>query len=250
MITSRAGSGHHPKEGIRMKMTGETALQAPPGRVRAALRDPAALARTIPGCQQLEVTAPATCRVTITAAVAATTGTYTGAAKLVSHDTDSFTVTSTLAGSPGTITATIHAKLNEVSDGTSLSYDADAEATGMIAAVGSRLLTSAADRLASQFFDSLNAELAPPAPGRPPAGAAGVASPTDPSTRGASGNTTEPRTVPCQPADRPGAVPAPTPADRPGAVPAPAARSFASGVLTGAALTLAGVILARRRTRQ
>jgi uncharacterized protein len=233
-----------------VRMTGEATVNGPLGRVWAALCDPAVLARAIPGCQQLEVTGQGTCRLTITAAVASTTGTYTGEAKLVSYGTDFFTVTSTLAGSPGDITATIHAKLNEVSDGTSLSYDAGAEATGMIAAVGSRLLTSAADRLASQFFDSLNAELAPPAPGRSLAGAASVASPTHPSTRGASGNTTEPRTVPCQPAGRPGAVPASTPAGRQGIAPAPAARSFAGGVLTGAALTLAGVILARRRTRQ
>jgi carbon monoxide dehydrogenase subunit G len=295
MITSRAGA----ETGGTVKVTGEATVNAPPDRVRAALRDPAVLARTIPGCQDLAVTGPGTCRLTVTAAVAAATGTYTGEAKLISHESQSLTVTAHLAGAPGTIETTIHARLTETGDGTNVSYAADAEATGMIAAIGRRLLTTAATRLAVQFFAELNAELAHPGPGRSTAGAAGVSSPvptpqrsfegraahpgpgrfpagaagvsspvptpqrsfegraayqgpgrspagaagvssaTAPPTRGASGDTTEPHSVPSQPAGRPGTAPAPPAAARP----------FATGVLTGAALTLAGVILARRRTR-
>jgi uncharacterized protein len=229
-----------------VRVTGEAAVHADPGRVRAALRDPALLARAIPGCQQLAVTGPGICRLTVTAAIAAATGTYTGEAKLAASDRDSLTVTASVAGAPGTVEATIHAKLTGTSDGTSISYDASAEVSGMIAAIGTRLLTSATTRLATQFFTALDAELVTPEPGRSPVGAAGVASPTDPSTRGASGETTEPATVPSQPAGRLGTAPAPTPASRRGT---PTARTFGTGVLTGAALTLAGVILARRRTR-
>jgi carbon monoxide dehydrogenase subunit G len=206
-----------------VRMTGEATVNAPASQIQAALRDPAVLSRAIPGCQDLAVTGPGTCRLTVTATVAATTGTYTGDAKLTSPDPDSLTVTATLAGAPGIIETTIHTKLTGTGDATKVSYDAGAKATGMIAAVGRRLLTSTAERLARRFFDSLNAELAPPEPGRSPAGAAA-----------------EPE---------PGGARAPAAAGRPGTAPAHTARTFGTGVLTGAALTLAGVILARRRTR-
>ena len=168
-------------------MTGEATVNAPLGQVWAALREPAALARAIPGCQDLAVTA-------------------------------------SLAGGTGTIETTIHAKLTENAEGaTHLSYDADAEATGMLAAIGTRLLASAAARLATQFLDALSAELAPPEP-----------SPQ----RSSEGQAVHPGPQ-CSPA---GAADDP----RPGTATAP---TFATGVLTGVALTLAGVILARRRTR-
>lgn len=225
-----------------MRVAGDAAIRGAPERVWAALRDPDVLARCIPGCQRLETTGPGTCRLTISATVASTTGTYTGEAKLTRHTPDSLTVTASLAGAPGTIDATIRASLTEFSDGTNISYNAETQLTGQIAAVGRLLLTSAANRQANQFFESLTAELATPEPGRSPAGAAGVASPTAPSTRGVSGNTALPHSAPRQPAVRLGSGPAPAPA--------PAVRTFAGGVLAGAALTLAAVILARRRTHR
>jgi len=258
-----------------VRVTGEATVAAPPGRVRAALRDPAVLTRTIPGCQRLEVTGPGTCRLTLTAAVASTQGAYTGEAKLTSHDPESLTVTATLAGANGTIETTLHAKLTGINGGTSLGYEADAEVTGMVAAVGRRLLASAADRLASQFFDSLAAELAhqepqsrpagavgEPEPGRPgapaaltPAGGAGADAPAAVPASVAGPGAAASAAVPASVAG-PDAPPAPAPAGRsvPGVLApagaAPAARSFGTGVLTGAALALAGVILARRRARR
>jgi len=261
-----------------VKITGTTTLHAPPPQVWTALNDPVVLARTIPGCDHLEALGQDSYRLTITARVASTQGTYTGEASLTDRqEPTSLQLSLNAAGAPGTVSTSVQVRLAATADGTTeLSYDADAVVEGMIAGVGQRLLATTAKRLADEFFASMDDALmgqatanapaaavavaapaaqAPGAVGAPggvgtvglsaappqgvrAGGAAGVASPADPATQGASGTTREPPTEDRQPAGRTGARP-PT-------------GGFLSGVLVGASAALAGTTVARllrRRSR-
>jgi uncharacterized protein len=233
-----------------MKISGTATLHAPPPEAWTALNDPAVLARTIPGCERLEVAGPDSYRLTITAGVASIQGTYTGTVSLTDRqEPTSSRLTVSVAGAPGSLTASVLVLLvPSGNDSTEVTYAADATPDGKIAAVGQRLLASTAEQLASDFFasvdDLLVTKAATPAPSTAPpqgvraGGAAGVTSPTAPPTQGASGMTRELPTDDRQPAGRPFAR--------------PHTGSFVQGALAGAAATLAGLGVARllgRRSR-
>jgi uncharacterized protein len=241
-----------------VKISGTGTLHAPLRQVWTALTDPAVLARAIPGWEQMEALGPDSYRLTITARVASTQGTYTGEVSLTDRqEPTSLQLAINLAGAPGTLSATVQVLLEPAANGsTEASYDATATPGGPIAGVGQRLLASTATKLANEFLASVDELLvsgaAAPSPdsvaeARPSAappqgvrvgGAAGVASLADAATRRASGMTGELPTADRQPAGRPRARP-PT-------------ESFLQGVLVGAGIVLAGTIAARllgRRSR-
>jgi uncharacterized protein len=233
-----------------MKISGSATVHAPPPEVWTALNDPAVLARTIPGCEQLEAAGPDSYRLTITAGVASIQGTYTGTVSLTDRqEPTSSRLTVNVAGAPGTLNASVLVLLVPSGNGsTEVTYAADATPDGKIAAVGQRLLASTAKQLASDFFTSVDelllARAVAPGPSTAPpqgvraGGAAGVSSPAGAPTRGASGVTSELPTVDRQPAGRLRVRP-PT-------------GSFVQGALAGAAATLGGLGVARllgRRSR-
>jgi uncharacterized protein len=231
-----------------MRISGTATVHAPPGQVWTALNDPTVLARTIPGCEQLEAAGPGSYRLTITAGVASIQGTYTGEVSLTDRqEPTSSRLAANVAGAPGTLTADVLVQLAPSANGsTEVTYTADAIPDGMIAAVGQRLLASTANKLASDFFASLDELLAAravapgpsvaPPPGVRAGGAEGVSSAAAAPTQGASGLTREPSTVDRQPAGRPSAR--------------PHTGSFLQGALAGAAATLAGVSVARLLRRR
>lgn len=211
-----------------MKIAGEAQLQAPVERVWEAILDPAVLVRTIPGCERLETTGEHTYAMTVTVGVAAVRGTYTGACALSDlRPHESLVLTASGAGSPGTIEAEVAVTLSGNGDGTTtVRYDADAVAGGMIGGVGQRMLTSVSKRLAGEFFSGINAVLtgaepAPAAADGPPAGGASAPSGTTFSAPARAGSATS-------------------------------ERDFLRGVLVGGGLVLAGVLAgalaARRRS--
>jgi hypothetical protein len=233
-----------------VNITGSATLHAPPPQAWAALNDPAVLTRTIPGCEHLEAAGPASYRLTITAGVASIQGTYTTEVSLTDRqEPTSCRLALHAAGAPGTLTAKVLVLLvPSGDDSTEVTYAADTTPDGMIAAVGQRLLASTAQKLASDFFASLDELLvtraATPAPSAAPpqgvraGGAAGVSFPTSVPMRRASGMTSELPTEDRQPAGR--------------ALARPHTGSFLQGALAGAAATLAVVSVARllrRRSR-
>ena len=85
---------------------------------------------------------------------------------------DSFVLTPSGSGAPGTVSADVRVKLTDAGGGTtSLSYDADAIVGGMIGGVGQRMMTGVAKKTAGEFFaavdDVLNGRAAPPRRPRP-----------------------------------------------------------------------------------
>jgi len=164
-----------------MKVTGSATLSAPCEQVWSALRDPAVLVRTIPGCEQLVATGPDEYRMTVSAGVAAIRGQYQGTVQLTDLDEpSSFVMRARGAGSPGTVDATVQVTLTPDGAGqTRLNYDADAIVGGMIGGVGQRMLTSVSKRMAGEFFTAVDDVLTgrAPEPAAAPAGPVGAGAP-------------------------------------------------------------------------
>lgn len=145
-----------------MKISGSNTLVAPVDQVWAALLDPRVLARCIPGCESLTPTGPHSHIMRVTAGVAAIKGTYDGSVALVDLDEPrALTMKARGAGAPGTIEATVGVRLAPTADGgTELTYDADASVGGAIGGVGQRMLAGVTKKMAGQFFNALDADIA------------------------------------------------------------------------------------------
>jgi len=204
-----------------MKFTGDATLHAPVEKVWDALLDPAVLVATIPGCERLEATGENAYAMTVTAGVAAIKGTYAGSCELSDLQQGSALVMKLNgAGAPGTIGANVDVRFTDNGDGTTtVAYDADAVVGGMVGGVGQRMLTSVSRRMAGEFFGNVDGVLTGAAP------VSGAAAPVG----AAVGAVTEPS---------PGVFVAPAKAS---AVGAP--DDFLKGILVGAGLVLAGVVV-------
>jgi carbon monoxide dehydrogenase subunit G len=167
-----------------MNITGSHVIDALRPDVWKALHDPAVLARTLPGCQALEVIGPDRYAATVTAGVASIKGTYRGEVELVDkHEPEHTTLRISGAGAPGTVEADATVHLHEDGDGaTRIEYAATAVIGGTVGGVGQRVLSGVAQRTAKDFFDALERDLhgeVPVAPERAVAGAeAPAAAPT------------------------------------------------------------------------
>jgi carbon monoxide dehydrogenase subunit G len=177
-----------------MRIAGEATLQAPVDKVWDALLDPSVLVRTIPGCEKLETTGENAYAMTVTAGVAAITGTYSGTCTLTDlRPGESLVLSAQGAGAPGTIGADVKVRFGDNGDGTTrLSYDADAVVGGMIGGVGQRMLSSVSKRMAGEFFGNVDGVLngsaalvgttAPVSVGETPSGTAVFTAPRKTST--------------------------------------------------------------------
>jgi carbon monoxide dehydrogenase subunit G len=195
-----------------MKVSGDTVLHADAETVWRTVTDPQVLVRTIPGCERLKVTGPDAYAMTVSAGVASIKGTYDGKVALTDQiRPSSFVLRASGAGASGTIRTDVAVTLSDGGDGTtSLRYDADADVGGAVGGVGQRVLTSVAKNMAGQFFANVDDVLTGAAPVAAAAASAG---------------------------GTPGVFTAP-----------PRARSvpsggFVKGVLVGAGIALAGVLV-------
>jgi carbon monoxide dehydrogenase subunit G len=146
-----------------MKVVGDAAAHGSVEAVWDALHETAVLARAIPGCERFEVTGPGLAEFVATTALPAIGGTYAGKLIIVEQQRPSLLRLTALAtGDQGTITADVTVLLGDgaeatvsaprASGATLVSYEANGTVTGPVAAVGTRLLTTAAKRLAGEFF--------------------------------------------------------------------------------------------------
>jgi uncharacterized protein len=143
-----------------VNLSGSYTLPVPRDRVWEALQDPAVLARTLPGCEALEVTGPDAYAATVTAGVASVKGTYQGTVQLRDKEQpSSYRLLAEGAGAPGTIRADALVSLHEDEGGTTIRYDADAVIGGMIGGVGQRMLAGVAKKTAGEFFSNVEREL-------------------------------------------------------------------------------------------
>lgn len=220
-----------------MKINGTATVTAPAERVWAALRDPAVLVRTIPGCERLETVAADTYDMTITAGVASIKGTYVGRVALREPDPPrSFVLRAQGQGAPGTVDATVVIRLSGNGDATTVSYDAETIVGGMIGGVGQRMIGAAAKRTAAEFFTAVDRLLTEPAE---PVGGA------EPEPVGAVSSGTAVAATPARPGTVFTAPPRP-PASGPDAW--AMATAFGAGGVVALAGVALGYLLGRRRT--
>ncbi|HEY0166175.1 MAG TPA: carbon monoxide dehydrogenase subunit G [Jatrophihabitans sp.] len=223
-----------------MKLTGEAVLHAPVDRVWAALRDPAVLVATIPGCERLVATGPDSYDMTVTAGVASIKGSYAGTVSLTDlPEPHTFLMKASGAGSPGTVSADVRVSLAEAGDageGTRLCYDADAVIGGVIGGVGQRMLIGVAKKLAGEFFSGVDDVLTGARPAGP---AAGRQVPGQRVPVLAAGQ------APVLAAGQPG----PAVFTAAGAGSKPVTESFFAGALFGAVTALLGVLVGARTAR-
>jgi carbon monoxide dehydrogenase subunit G len=224
-----------------MKINGTATVAAPAARVWEALRDPAVLVRTIPGCERLETVDADTYDMTINAGVASIRGTYVGRVALREPDPPrSFVLRARGQGAPGTVDATVVVRLAEDGGATTVSYDADTVVGGMIGGVGQRMIGAAARRTAAEFFTAVDRLLAEPAPAPDrapaPAGeavpAAAAGAPGGPPAAGAGTVYTVPPRPPRQGADA-----------------WATATAFGAGGVVALAGVVIGYLIGRRRPR-
>lgn len=144
-----------------MKLEGSFVVTCPPAKVWLAINDPDVLAQAIPGCDRLvpdtngydatvvmkvgPVKARFSGRVTITEALAPE--------RLVLAGEGS-------GGVAGFAKGEARVNLTPVPEGTEVAYAAEVAVGGKLAQIGSRLIASTARKLAQQFFESLNRQLA------------------------------------------------------------------------------------------
>jgi carbon monoxide dehydrogenase subunit G len=143
-----------------VNLDGSAVLHADPEKVWSVITDPAVLARTIPGCESLEQVGTDEYRMQVAVGVGAIRGSYAGEVRLSDQNRPkSYVMHASGAGAPGNVRATVTINLTPTSDGTALTYSADAVVGGPVAGVGQRMMTGVAKRMAGQFFKAIDDEL-------------------------------------------------------------------------------------------
>lgn len=144
-----------------MNLQGEARLRDPPPAVFHSLFDPSVLERCIPGCEDLQKVDDAhagvhSYRATVKVGVGAIKGRFMADVTVSEIRPPESYVLSLKARSPaGHVQGEAHVRLAEDGGTTRLHWDADAKVSGMMAAVGQRLLGAAAQRFADDFFRRL-----------------------------------------------------------------------------------------------
>ncbi|WP_086167484.1 SRPBCC domain-containing protein [Streptomyces pharetrae] len=141
-------------------MEHEVFVPVPADRLRAALTDPARVARAVPGLQQEAGAEPVAGRLKLRAG--GTTITYRGAVLLSARDDGSYGVVGdgTETRGSGTVTLDLTLRLRPQDEGTALVLTGTATADGRIAELPEEAVRSATTRLLNRFAENLGAEAA------------------------------------------------------------------------------------------
>lgn len=142
-----------------MDMTGDYLIPAPRQAVWEALNDLAVLKEAIPGCESIEWTSPTEIDAVVTAKIGPVKASFKGVITLSDLDPpQAYTIRGEgKGGAAGFAKGGAKVRLEEEAEGTRLIYTVDASIGGKIAQVGGRLITSAAKKLADEFFARLGA---------------------------------------------------------------------------------------------
>jgi uncharacterized protein len=144
-----------------VKMSGQYTLDAPQEKVWAFLMNPEAIAKVMPGCEQLDEVAPDTYKATLKLGIAAVKGTYTGSVQLLDKTRPMhYRMLIDGSGAPGFVKGEATVDLAEQDGKTVLGYDADVQVGGLIANVGQRMIGGVAKLIINQSLKKLEEELA------------------------------------------------------------------------------------------
>ena len=148
-----------------MNLQGERLIPASPEATWAALNDPETLKDCIKGCESLEKTGDNEFLATMALRIGPVNARFKGRLQLQNIEPiSSYTIAfDGQGGVAGFGKGTADVNLKPEGDGTLLAYSAKAQVGGKLAQVGSRLIDSAATKIAEDFFAAFEARLAAPA---------------------------------------------------------------------------------------
>ena len=139
-----------------MQITGSYPFNAPPAVVWALLMNTETLAACIPGCKELRPLGDDRYAADITAGVASITATYAATVTLADKNAPaSYRLVVEATGRPGFVRGNAHVALAAADAGTTVTVTATADAGGMIARVGQRMLEGVARMTMDKFFACL-----------------------------------------------------------------------------------------------
>lgn len=145
-----------------MQMTGHRVLPVPPEQAWAALNDPEMLKACIPGCESIAATEPLRYELVMAARIGPVSARFKG--RLVQSDVvepQSYRIDfDGQGGAAGFGKGSAQVRLSPQDAGTRLDYDVTAQIGGKLAQVGSRLVDSAAKKIADEFFSNFEQRLA------------------------------------------------------------------------------------------
>lgn len=153
-----------------MQMNDEQRIPAPQEQVWSALNDPDVLRRCIPGCDSLQKVTPTEMIATVTLKVGPVKASFSGKVTLSDLDPpNGYRITGEGSGGvAGFAKGGAQVRLTaEAADATLLHYEVEAQIGGKLAQLGARLIDATAKKLASEFFERLRNEIAPPADEEP-----------------------------------------------------------------------------------
>ncbi|HRO61742.1 MAG TPA: SRPBCC domain-containing protein, partial [Burkholderiaceae bacterium] len=145
-----------------MNLQGERLIPASPEATWAALNDPETLKDCIKGCESLEKTGDNEFLATMALRIGPVNARFKGRLQLQNIEPISaYTIAfDGQGGVAGFGKGTADVSLKPEADGTLLGYSAKAQVGGKLAQVGSRLIDSAASKIAEDFFAAFEARLA------------------------------------------------------------------------------------------
>lgn len=141
-----------------MNMDGEERIAASRQVVWEALNDPDILRQCIPGCQSLEQKSPTELAATVKLKVGPVSASFSGEVTLSDiNPPESYRISGEgKGGIAGFAKGAATVTLTEDGAETLLHYTASAQVGGKMAQLGSRLIDSTSQKLASQFFADFN----------------------------------------------------------------------------------------------
>lgn len=144
-----------------MEFTGSQTIAASRDQVWRGLNDPAVLQACVPGCESFTAESDDEFKAVVVAAVGPVKAKFKGTLLLSERDAPhGYRIAGQGEGGIagfGKMTATV--TLADADDGTVLTYVAEAQVGGKLAQIGSRLVTSVANKLAAEFFKRFNATM-------------------------------------------------------------------------------------------
>jgi uncharacterized protein len=146
-----------------MDISASYTFSASPETVWALLNDPEVIAACLPGCERLEPIGEDRYRATLTLAVAAVSGEYTGTVAMVDkHPPRSYRLIVDGAGRAGFIKGEATIQLVPQDGATIVNVAGQGQVGGLIARVGQRLLSSVSKMMTDRFFSCLQGKTTGP----------------------------------------------------------------------------------------
>lgn len=143
-----------------MKLNGTHKFKASSAQVFDAILNPEVLKSAIPGCNSVAYTSPNQIEVEISTPLPGLHGPYPVAIDIANKQApSSLELRVELEGKPGSVKAVSHISIADEADGSLLTYDANAELTGVLAVANNPIGQPIVKNSLNSFFNNLEKSL-------------------------------------------------------------------------------------------